>query len=87
MSQTLHFGVFEADSLFLIDSLDLTETLFELEFDLVCLFCFELFLVPLVVRLTFLTLSLLSRRRFVKGFPSLAPVGLILQSRSSCWAC
>jgi hypothetical protein len=78
MSQTLYFGVFKANSLFLIDSLDLTKTLFELEFDLVCLFYFELFLVPLVVRLTFPTLSLLSCKRFVKGFPLLALVRSIL---------
>jgi hypothetical protein len=84
MSQTLHFGVFEADSLFLINSLDLTKTLFELKFNLVYLFYFELFLVPLVVKLTFLTLSLLSCRRFIKDFPLLALVELILQSKSSC---
>jgi hypothetical protein len=85
MSQTLHFGVFETDGLFPVDSLDLTETPFVLEFDLARLFRFELFLVSLLVRLTSLTLS--SRGRFAEDFPLLAPVGSMLRSKSSCWAC
>jgi hypothetical protein len=58
----------------------LAKTLFESELVLVYFFCFR---VPLVVKLTSLTLSLL-RKRFVKGFPLLAPIELMLQSRSSC---
>jgi len=81
MLQTLHFSVFKANNLLLVNSLNLTKTPFKLLFNLVYLFCFKLFLVPLVVKLTSLTLLSL-RKRFVKGF--LAPVGLILQSKSSC---
>ena len=85
MLQTLHFGVFEADSLFPIDSLDLAETTFESKFVLNCFLLFKVFLVvPLVVKLT--SLTLLSHRRFAEGFPSLAPVGSMLWSRSSYWA-
>ena len=84
MLQTLHFSIFKANSLFLINSLNLTKTLFKLKFDSVYLFCFKLFLMLLVVRLTSLTLSLLSYKRFVKDFPLLALIRLILQFRSSC---
>jgi hypothetical protein len=73
MLHTLHFNIFKADSLFLVNSLDLTKTLFVLDRFL----CFK---VPLVVKLTFATLLL--HKRFAKGFPLL--VGFILQSKSSC---
>ena len=81
--QTLHFSVLIVDGLFLVDSLDLVETPFKLEFeDLAYLFYFELFLLlSLVVKLTSL-MSLLCGR-FIADFPSLALVELILQSRSS----
>jgi hypothetical protein len=73
MLYTLYFSVFEADSLFLVNSLDLTKTLLVLD----CFLCFK---VPLVVKLT--SAMLLLHKRFAKGFPLL--VGFILQSKSSC---